>query len=498
MAKQVKLERQRVKVNLPGGFVSVGDFRALLEAVDEVGIKTVKIGTRQQLLFLATPEQMEELDYHFFNQELLHEVNENRHPNIVSSYVADGIYNRQHWLREGVYKDILTSFEFTPKLKINIVDANQSFVPYYTGNLNFVSSSMGNYWHVYIRWPKTNQVFGWCSLVYSMDIAAISRELEAIILDQKDLSEEEITAICSGLESKIKETERFHFQPQTAPLTESEFRLPYYEGFNRYDDKYWLGIYRPDESYTVSFLLDVCKVCQVSRVGQVYMTPWRSLIIKDIREENRKEWDVVLDKHRINLRHASNELNWQIEDWCEPALKLKRSIVRYFDRWNLRTYRLCFGIKIGSNSGIWGSIILKKTNGEDGESSFDIFHTKDFNANSHILVPYKQEVVKKLLPEVLKELCDSFYDATLQNGHSINKDSATALPELSRGTPQERPFQCSDCLSIYDPAYGDVLASVAPGVAFDDLPADYTCGLCGSPKKDFTALDQTSTKTLKH
>ncbi len=212
MAKQMKLEWQRVKVNLPGGFVSVGDFRALLEAAGEVGIKTVKVGTRQQLLFSATPEQMEELDYHFFNQELLHEVNENRHPNIVSSYVADGIYNQQHWLREGVYKDILASFEFTPKLKINIVDANQSFVPYYTGNLNFVSSRVGNYWHVYIRWPKTNQVFGWSSLVYSMDIAAISSELEAIILDKGDLSEDEIAAICGGLESKIKEAGQFHFQ----------------------------------------------------------------------------------------------------------------------------------------------------------------------------------------------------------------------------------------------------------------------------------------------
>lgn len=497
MAKHLQQEWQRVKVNLPGGFVSVGDFRALLEAIDTAGVKTVSVGTRQQLLFSATPAQIEELEYDFLNQELLHEVNMNNHPNIASSYVADGIYNQQHWLREGVYKDILASFEFIPKLKINIVDANQSFVPYYTGNLNFVSSEVGNYWHVYIRWPKTNQVFSWSSLVYSMDISTISKQLETIILDKKDFSEDDVAIICADLESKIKESGQFHFQQQTEPLTESEFRLPYYEGFNKYDDKYWLGIYRPNESYTVSFLLDICNVCQTSRVGQVYTTPWRSLIIKDIRQEDRKEWDVILDKHRINLRHASNELNWQIEDWCERALRLKRSIVRYFDRWNIRTYRLCFGIKIGSNSGIWGSIIIKKACGKGSESCFDVFHTKDFNANSNLLIPYRQGVSEKSLPATLKALCDCFYDSTLQSSN-LAEGFPVALPEIFQTNHRERTFQCTHCLSIYDPAYGDVLASIAPGMAFDDLPSGYTCGLCGSPKKDFTMIDQSSTTILKH
>src|SRR5690606_40096950 len=88
------------------------------------------------------------------------------------------LFNQAHWLREGIYKDILASFTFTPRLKINIVDAKQSFVPYYTGHVNFVSSSIGNYWHLYIRWPKTNQVCNWSSLVYCMDIAAIRQDLE--------------------------------------------------------------------------------------------------------------------------------------------------------------------------------------------------------------------------------------------------------------------------------------------------------------------------------
>ncbi|PRD48968.1 rubredoxin [Sphingobacterium haloxyli] len=487
-------QQQRVKVNLSGGFVSVGDFKVLLEAIDAAGIRKVKIGTRQQLLFSASPVQIEELAYDFFNQELLHEVNDTRYPNIVSSYVADGIYNQPNWLREGIYKDILASFTATPKFKINIVDATQSLVPYYTGNLNFVSSEIGNYWHLYIRWPKTNQIYTWSSLVYSLDIAPISEELETAILGKKEVSEEEITGICTTLEASMTASKQFLFQEQASPLVESEFRLPYYEGFNRYDDKYWLGIYQPDESYRVSFLLDVCKICQTTRVGQLYTTPWRSLIIKDIHQEDRKEWDSILDKHRINLRHASNQLNWQIEDWCEPALKLKRSIVRYFDRWNIRTYRLSFGIKIGSNSGIWGSIIIKSTGEESNGGVFDVFHTKDFNANSHTLVPYQRGISGKVLPGTLKTLCDHFYDLTPHNTDMPDEQAVVALPEPTHGA-QESLFQCSHCLSVYDPFYGDLLASIKPGTEFANLPVDYTCGLCDSPKKDFRPINKISTTT---
>ncbi len=488
MARQLRSGLQRVKVNLPGGFVPIGDFGTLLAALESVGIRAVKVGARQQLLFAATPEQLEELTYDLFGQELLHEVNTDYYPNMVSSYVSDGIFNQPRWLREGIYKDILASFEFVPKLKVNIVDATQSLVPYYSGNLNFVSSDVGNFWHVFIRWPKTNRIFEWSSLVYSMDIGEVCRQVEALMLDGGGLPKASDAALGASLESKVKELVQFHCQEPVQPLAESEFRLPYYEGFNRYGEKYWLGIYRPDETYTVSFLLDVCNACQASRIGQLYTTPWRSLIIKDIRQEDRNVWDHILDKHRVNLRHASNELNWQVEDWCEPALKLKRSIVRYFDRLNIRTYRLCFGIKMGPNSGIWGAIILKAV-AEGTGSRFDVLHTKDFNANSRVFLRYKQGVAEHALPKILKALCDDFYDAKADEGDSSAGWSTPQLPEME-GLPVIQRFQCAHCLSIYDPAYGDALAAILPGLDFDELPGDYTCGLCGAPKTDFNPIHQ--------
>jgi len=46
-------------------------------------------------------------------------------------------------------------------------------------------------------------------------------------------------------------------------------------------------------------------------------------------------------------------------------------------------------------------------------------------------------------------------------------------------------FVCKVCGYIYDPAVGDEDNGVAAGVAFQDLPDDWVCPLCGVGKEDF-------------
>jgi rubredoxin len=46
-------------------------------------------------------------------------------------------------------------------------------------------------------------------------------------------------------------------------------------------------------------------------------------------------------------------------------------------------------------------------------------------------------------------------------------------------------WECQVCGYIYDPAKGDLDNGIAPGTAFEDLPADWTCPNCGAPKDMF-------------
>ena len=49
-----------------------------------------------------------------------------------------------------------------------------------------------------------------------------------------------------------------------------------------------------------------------------------------------------------------------------------------------------------------------------------------------------------------------------------------------------KKYVCNECGYIYDPAEGDPDAGIAPGTAFEDLPEDWVCPVCGAPKEKFT------------
>lgn len=46
------------------------------------------------------------------------------------------------------------------------------------------------------------------------------------------------------------------------------------------------------------------------------------------------------------------------------------------------------------------------------------------------------------------------------------------------------------CGYIYDPAVGDEDNGVAPGTAWEDLPEDWVCPLCGAEQDSFWKADQ--------
>ena len=52
-----------------------------------------------------------------------------------------------------------------------------------------------------------------------------------------------------------------------------------------------------------------------------------------------------------------------------------------------------------------------------------------------------------------------------------------------------RSYTCDICGYTYDPATGDPDSGVAPGTAFEDLPDDWVCPVCGAGKGDFSPND---------
>ncbi len=49
-------------------------------------------------------------------------------------------------------------------------------------------------------------------------------------------------------------------------------------------------------------------------------------------------------------------------------------------------------------------------------------------------------------------------------------------------------YQCTICGFVYDPQEGDPDSGIAPGTAFDDIPEDWYCPVCGVSKIDFEPI----------
>lgn len=471
-----------VAVNLPGGIMPAGDLLAILAAAEVAGVEYVQLGHRQQLLLAVAPARWSVLLEALAAADLLGEPDSDAYPNIVSSYVGEDVFYSAAWLREGMYKDILDLFDYRPRLKINLIDSHQTFVPFFTGHLNFIASDTPNYWYLYVRFPRAGGLYAWPHLVYSEDVPVLSAAIECTLLANPGRFVDAPAAAGARLHAQVSAAQPLVQQPVRTPLVLPAFTLPYYEGFNRVGQQQWLGIYRRDELFSVAFLQDLCQVCLQTRIGEICTTPWKSLVVKGIALADRGLWDAILCRHRLNVRHAANELNWLVEDRCPTGLALKQELVRHLNEEDVRTYQLCFAIKTQPQTGLFGSIVVRAQADRAGEQ-YEILHTRDFNPNSRDFVLFRQQVRRDRLGWYLAELCHQYY---AQVGATIagNVLEGPAVEAPGAEVVADALPRCRRCLTVYDVCYGDPAQNVAPGTPWV-LLVDYHCPTCSAPAVDF-------------
>ena len=161
MTKDTDLYRILIK----GGVLSPNELKQIVNLGNMLQLSTISFGSRQDIL-LPNVEGMEraidqfpELDINF--------VADRKFQNVVSSYVSANIFKSTTWLKGSTYLYILSTFEYKPKLKVNIVDPRQRLVPLITGDLNFIASDIDDYWYLYLRFPGEKTLKRFPVLVFS-------------------------------------------------------------------------------------------------------------------------------------------------------------------------------------------------------------------------------------------------------------------------------------------------------------------------------------------
>jgi flavin reductase (DIM6/NTAB) family NADH-FMN oxidoreductase RutF/rubredoxin len=89
--------------------------------------------------------------------------------------------------------------------------------------------------------------------------------------------------------------------------------------------------------------------------------------------------------------------------------------------------------------------------------------------------------------EVIKGVSPKNSPTYIEEEHKP-EEIKSEVPEESK-TKSGRKYRCIVCGYVYDPEAGDPIAGIAPGTAFEDIPENWTCPICGVTKADFVPLD---------
>jgi rubredoxin len=327
-------------------------------------------------------------------------------------------------------------------------------------------------------------------LVYTNDLPRFSRRLEDVIYEHRSDFYDNPAAQGTRLIELALEGQQYITQASTTKAVLPTFNLPYYEGINRYDDKYWLGIYRRDECFSSELLIDICSLCLDTKIGQICSTPWKTLMVKGIEEKDRPMWNLLLSRHMLNIRHAANELNFQVEDNSAHALKLKHHLVNHLNSNDMRTFGLCIGIKTTKKTEVFSSILVKRRplltlGAVEMFFVYDILCAKDYNPNQRTSAAFAKNVPGFLLATRLQQAVLQYYKEVQE------KATATALPvapvpeKSVRAVRRHKMYQCPHCFTVYDESVGEADRGIPAGTPFSKLPADYTCFICDAEKPEF-------------
>ncbi len=77
-----------------------------------------------------------------------------------------------------------------------------------------------------------------------------------------------------------------------------------------------------------------------------------------------------------------------------------------------------------------------------------------------------------------------WYDTRVS--HFMHSFSASGACDEHPGGNQMAKYVCNVCGYEYDPEVGDPDNGIAPGTAWEDVPDDWVCPLCGVGKDDFS------------
>lgn len=464
-------DRKKIRIHIPGGNLPPVELRNIISLANSLNADFIEPGSRQELLFdiplssAANGEYLVKLKAlpFAFDDASTHNTN------LVSSQPVVDIYSKSSWVSEGVYLDILSGFDKTPSVKINITDLEQDMFPWWGGNLNYVASEKQGFWHL-IWEDKEKNLKVFPELIYTNLIQSVSRDLTSAILENKD-------------SSAMKMSSDFKTFLQTQNWEKwKQKKFPRTEGFHRYGNKYWLGLFARDYKFPISLLESLCQISTQTQSAKLGITPWKTFLFRDIQEKDLPKWSEVLEKYRWNTRHSGLELSWFVTDHDEDAHFLKKKILKKLDSVDVFPAGFSLGIFSEGETQLTHIKVERKYRFPKVKflgSNYSIYFSNTPWDNRSQVKPVAKVGTSWGVVTVISDLISGKISPSETEAND-NKPLSFTQKEVVLEI-----YRCKDCWTVYDPKFGDLEQNVPELTSWNSLLEDYRCPVCDNPKSRF-------------
>ncbi len=128
---------------------------------------------------------------------------------------------------------------------------------------------------------------------------------------------------------------------------------------------------------------------------------------------------------------------------------------------------------------------------ENSAAYLEVEVINSMDVGTHTLF-YGKLVNAEVLNEDAEPMTYAYYHQ-VKRGKAPKTAPTYMKEEPKKAEPRPVPkaaqkYRCTVCGYIYDPAAGDPDSGIKPGTAFEDLPADWVCPVCGAGKDQFEKL----------
>ncbi len=125
---------------------------------------------------------------------------------------------------------------------------------------------------------------------------------------------------------------------------------------------------------------------------------------------------------------------------------------------------------------------------EDTIAWFECELVQSFDVGTHLIFIGLILNNDLIIPDA-KPLTYSYY-RNVKKGKAPKNAPTYIKKEIKKEeiTMEKTKYECVVCSHIYDPEVGDPDGGIEPGTAFEDIPDNWVCPVCGAGKEDFQVI----------